>query len=289
MNCILRKRMWLAGASLLAIVLGSGDANADFFGGSYIIPTTGYYDFRVAGADGGGERFGGAGAVVGGELFFEAGDGLSIVVGEGGGYRVGVAGYAGGGGGGSFVFGGSGLLFAAGGGGGANFGAPSGNPGKGYGGQPAGPASYGGGGGSGTAYGGPSGPHPVPGQTYAQAGSFPNGGAGACCYLGGVGASGGYGGGGGAGYNGGGGGGGAPGGGGDGGGYSFVIDTARNVFGITGGNMNSYAGNGYAANGYVSINFAGSAPEPSTWAMTLTGFAGLGWLARLRRLKLTPV
>ncbi len=72
------------------------------------------------------------------------------------------------------------------------------------------------------------------------------------------------------------------------GGYSFVIDTARNVFGITGGNMNSYAGNGYAANGYVSINFV-AAPEPSTWAMTLTGFAGLGWLARLRRRKLTPI
>ncbi len=31
-----------------------------------------------------------------------------------------------------------------------------------------------------------------------------------------------------------------------------------------------------------------SLPEPSTWAMTLTGFAGLGWLARLRRRKLTP-
>ena len=39
--------------------------------------------------------------------------------------------------------------------------------------------------------------------------------------------------------------------------------------------------------GYVSINFV-AAPEPSTWAMTLTGFAGLGWLARLRRRKLTP-
>jgi hypothetical protein len=29
-------------------------------------------------------------------------------------------------------------------------------------------------------------------------------------------------------------------------------------------------------------------PEPSTWAMMLTGFAGLGWLARLRRRKPTP-
>jgi hypothetical protein len=110
--------------------------------------------------------------------------------------------------------------------------------------------------------------------------------------------TGGFGGGGGGGYSGGGGGGGGGGAGGGagggyggsgsggGGGYSFVIDTARNAFGITGGNGNAQFGDG--ANGYVSINFAGSAPEPSTWAMTLTGFAGLGWLARLRRRKLTP-
>ena len=65
-----------------------------------------------------------------------------------------------------------------------------------------------------------------------------------------------------------------------------MIDTARNAFGITGGNMNG-TGNGYGANGYVSINLV-AAPEPSTWAMTLTGFAGLGWLAHLRRRKLTP-
>jgi hypothetical protein len=39
--------------------------------------------------------------------------------------------------------------------------------------------------------------------------------------------------------------------------------------------------------GYVSINFV-AAPEASTWAMTLMGFAGLGWLARLRKRRLTP-
>ena len=105
-------------------------------------------------------------------------------------------------------------------------------------------------------------------------------------FLGGPrGPSGGFGGGGGGGYDGGGGGGGAPGGAGGfgsgGGGYSYVIDTARNAFGITGGNM------GDSGNGYVSINFV-AAPEPSTWAMTLMGFAGLGWLASLRRRKLTP-
>ena len=118
----------------------------------------------------------------------------------------------------------------------------------------------------------------------AEDGDFPNGGQGAqVCFPGGdcvrAAPSGGYGGGGGGGYNFGGGGGGAPGGG--GGGYSYVTKTVRNAFGITGGNMNGYLG------GYVSIDFV-AAPEPSTWAMTLTGFAGLGWLARLRRRKLTP-
>jgi hypothetical protein len=107
------------------------------------------------------------------------------------------------------------------------------------------------------------------------------------CFPGGscfrVAPNGGYGGGGGGGYQGGGGGGGAPGGYSDFGGYSYVTKTARNAFGITGGNMNGYLGNGY-----VSINFV-AAPEPSTWAMTLTGFAGLGWLGHLRRRKLTPV
>jgi PEP-CTERM motif len=29
-------------------------------------------------------------------------------------------------------------------------------------------------------------------------------------------------------------------------------------------------------------------PEASTWAMMLAGFAGLGWLARMRRRKASP-
>jgi hypothetical protein len=34
------------------------------------------------------------------------------------------------------------------------------------------------------------------------------------------------------------------------------------------------------------MEFTGTTvPEPSTWAMTLAGFAGLGWLARLRKRK----
>jgi|HubBroStandDraft_4_1064222.scaffolds.fasta_scaffold211820_2 hypothetical protein len=35
-------------------------------------------------------------------------------------------------------------------------------------------------------------------------------------------------------------------------------------------------------------DFEATVPEPSTWAMMLLGFAGLGWLARARRRKLTP-
>jgi hypothetical protein len=121
MDRISQKRMWLTGASLLAIILGLGDANAVVFGGpegvQYIIPSTGYYDFTVAGAQGGGGLTGGLGAVVGGELFLNAGATLDIVVGGVGGSN---GNYGDGGGGGSFVFDGE-LLFAAGGGGGANF------------------------------------------------------------------------------------------------------------------------------------------------------------------------
>ena len=121
--------MWLAGASLLAIALGLGEASADGFSFQEIIPLTGYYEFRVAGADGGGNGTdpGGAGAVVGGELFLEAGNTLSAVVGGGGGSPRGAfPQYGGGGGGGSFVFldssyRGGGLLFAAAGGDGQSF------------------------------------------------------------------------------------------------------------------------------------------------------------------------
>jgi hypothetical protein len=38
--------------------------------------------------------------------------------------------------------------------------------------------------------------------------------------------------------------------------------------------------------GSISIDFLPPAvPEPSTWAMMLAGFAGLGWLAHARRRK----
>ena len=126
-------------------------------------------------------------------------------------------------------------------------------------------------------------PNEPPSQP-AQSGSFPNGGAGFSGYLG-PGPTGGFGGGGGGGYDGGGGGGGAPGGApgsrfGDGrGGYSYVIGTALNSFGITGGNISG-------ANGYVSIE---AVPEPSTWAMMLAGFSALGGiLLRRGRKGITP-
>ena len=290
MNCNCKKRMWLAGASLLAIVLGTGDANAVIFqavgGSEYIIPSTGLYDFTVAGAQGG-ALFGngGDGALVGGDLFLKAGTTLDIVVGEMGGYLQG-NGSGGGGGGGSFVFGTASLLFAAGGGSGAAF-LGGGSPGIGSGGHPAGPASYGGAGGLGVPVAFPgTGPDYVPGLP-ATSGSFPNGGQGAmlCLASGGcsglVAGPGGYGGGGG-GYNGGGGGGGAPGGAAGQGGYSFVTGMARDPFGITGGNP--------GPDGYVSIGFVGSSvPESSTWAMMLAGFSVLGaMLLRRGRKGITP-
>jgi PEP-CTERM motif len=288
MNRISKKRMWLAGASLLAIVLGSGDANAIVFGmpGSdqYVVPSTGWYDFRVAGAQGGGvDGFpggGGAGALVGGELFLDAGITLDLLVGgENGGQMIGGNGSGGGGGGGTFVFG----LFAAGGGAGAAFAGSGGGPGIGSGGT--GTGSYNGAGGLGVPTDYPfSGPDYLPGLP-AEGGSFPNGGQGAqACFPTGscftVAPMGGCGGGGGGGYNGGGGGGGDPGGAPGQGGYSFVTDLARDPFGITGGNP--------GPNGYVSIEFV-AVPEPSTWAMMLAGFSALGgMLFRRGRKGITP-
>ena len=280
MNRILKKRMWLAGASLLAIVLGSGDANAQVINsGSFILPARGWYDFTVAGAQGG--NGGGLCAVVGGELFFNAGAILSVVVGGVGERAYSIAnGYGGGGGGGSFVFGSGNLLFAAGGGGGRDFfdfsSGPADDPGIGNGGRQGG--NYGGGGGGGIGTGGLGLPLP-PNAIPAQSGQWPSGGAGAVGYWG-QGPSGGYGGGGGGGYNGGGGGGGAPGGGEDRGGYLYVIKTALDPFGITGGNP--------GAAGYVSIEFV-AVPELSTWAMMLAGFSALGgMILRRGRKPITP-
>jgi hypothetical protein len=296
---MMNKRMWLAGASLLAIVVGSETANAVVFGftgsgAEYVTPSTGWYDFRVAGAQGGspgGPGLGGAGAVVGGELFLGAGTDLFVMLGgQGGGGGLYVDGAAGGGGGFSsvFEFGGpsQGYLFIAGGGGGADFGSgrytiPGGGPGIGsLGGQNVGSGGAGG-------YGAVIDPNNIPdgfvlvpataGFPLSSRLIGPQGGSGEKFVsfsregyrVIAVGPDGGYGGGGGGGYNRGGGGGGAPGGGPGQGGSSYVTPLARDAFGITGGN--------HAGNGYVSIDFVGSSvPEPSTWAMMLAGFSLLG-------------
>jgi PEP-CTERM motif/Glycine rich protein len=280
---MMKKRLWLAGASVLAIVLGSGAANAVVFDtpgfADYITPSTGWYDFRVAGAQGGGG--GGAGAVVGGDVFLAAGTFLGVRVGGQGGDGCCVFDGAGGGGGGlSAIYGGSQpSLFIAGGGGGAGFDGYGGSGGPGL---SSGGTNYGSGGAGGLGVIDPS----VLANRYAgftavpaTAGSFFNwnGGYGAKIvnysdeppYTIATGPNGGYNRGGGGGYNGGGGGGGAPGGGPGQGGSSYVTPLARDAFGITGGN--------HAGNGYVSIDFVGSSvPEPSTWAMMLAGFSLLG-------------
>jgi hypothetical protein len=316
MNRILKKQAWLAGASLLAIVLGSGDANAVVFqepgGGEfgYVIPSTGFYGFSVGGAQGsagsGAGVGGGNGALVGGRLFLDAGATLDIIVGGvagyGSSYRPLGQGTGGGGGGGSFVFSvGSlraSLLFAAGGGGGAGFFGGSGGPGIGGGGSSSGYNIGGAGGGyTGPArYVGPNAPNPTGyfgvAATAGAANYFSSGGRGQLLCGGVFGSScradgedGGFGGGGGSGYDNGGGGGGSPGGAGGSnygdsggqGGYSYVTSLVRDPFGITGGNSGA---------GFVSII---AVPESSTWAMMLAGFSVLGaMLLRRGRKGITP-
>ena len=317
MNRILKKRMWLSGASLLAILLASAHANAITFGTGgfeFVIPVTGFYDFSVGGAEGSsGSGFGaggGRGALVGGELFLDAGTTLGVIAG-------GLAGYGssyrplgqgtGGGGGGSFVFDvhsdkPASLLFAAGGGGGNGFGGTSGGPGIGGGGSPSG-YTIGGGGGGYTGpgrYVGPDAPNPTgyfgvwatagAANYFFFAGPVPGGRGQLLCsvdlgFCSAAGEDGGFGGGGGSGYDNGGGGGGSPGGAGGhagGGGYggsSYVTNSALDPFGITGGNSGA---------GSVSIDFVGSpVPEPSTWAMMLTGFGLLSGMLIRRGKKTT--
>jgi hypothetical protein len=42
-----------------------------------------------------------------------------------------------------------------------------------------------------------------------------------------------------------------------------------------------------SGNGSISVDLLTSVPEPSTWAMMATGLAGLGFLAHVRKRKLT--
>ena len=121
-------------------------------------------------------------------------------------------------------------------------------------------------------------------------GTFPNGGGSGGA---GFGADGGFGGGGGSGFSGGGGSGFS--GGGAGGG---LVSGGGNGFG--GGGGGSYlaslftdqvltAGGASRGDGSISIDLIPTpVPEPSTWAMMLMGFAGLGWLAHARGRKTSP-
>jgi hypothetical protein len=274
------KRGLLAVASMLAMAVAAGQARAVVFNftGSevdYTIPVTGRYDIVTFGAQGGASSLGasgGLGAEAGGVLSLIGGTTLAIFVGGEG--QSGALGFfvSGGGGGGSFVFESGSLLAAAGGGGGAGLtstvqGGPglagtSGGKGQdvhggagganGNGGQ-SGIAAIGvGGGGGGVLSAGIPNFGPgaaAPGDATPPGTGGDGGGAGL------VGGDGGFG------------------GGGGGGGGSFLLSSFANPALISGVN---------SGNGFVSIAIV---PEPSTWAMTLAGFAGLGWLAGARRRK----
>jgi hypothetical protein len=318
------KRGLLAGASVVAILAGVAEANGQILTSPgqqiYIAPVTGEYAIKVLGAGGGPSRFdsGGLGAELTGDVFVQAGQLFQLVAG-GQGYQDG------GGGGFSFVAGfptgapphpGLNFFAVAGGGGGAGYVGPGG-PGQaapnghaGYGADGGVGGQNGGGGGGGTYLGLQIGGNGGGGEGYSGAGvpgfgsgqpgagNLSGGGGGAPFFLGGSGPGGGpgpqgrggYGGGGGGGLWGGGGGAGYSG----GGGGSGAKNPYYNGYGGGGGgsafggpifNQKSDAGVNFGE-GYASVRLV--VPEPSTWVMTLAGFAGLGWLAWLRNRKLGP-
>jgi hypothetical protein len=293
------KAFLLAGASALAILASAAEANAETFvftGGAqtFTASASGEYAVELLGASGGNttvfDNTGGRGAEVSGDIFLTAGERLTLFVGGRG--ETAVA--AGGGGGGSFVFDGTDVLAVAGGGGGAGSvddagpglagtsggnGVAGGKGGMGGNGGGGGVSIGGGGGGAGVKTGGGNGLEP--GTVGGFGGKFPNGGAGGI-----DGGPGGFGGGGGGGLGGGGGsgfsgGGGGAGGYGGGGGGSYLSKLFTDPVLTTGG-----ASRG--GNGSISVEFLKAVPEPSTWAMMLAGFAGLGWLAHTRRRKTSP-
>jgi PEP-CTERM motif-containing protein len=276
------KAFLLAGASALAILASAAAANAETFTMpgmfSFAAPVTGEYAVELLGASGGNSTElntgGGLGAEVSGDVFLTAGEDLTLFVGGQGDSRP----AGGGGGGGSFVFRGTNVLAVAGGGGGAGFDMGPGGPGLagrrggtagGTGGAGGMYGNGGGGGGLGIAGisggGGGAGVNDPPNGLGGN-GAGPGSGAGGTSPLGG--------GGGGAGGHGGGDGGF----GGGGGSYLASLFTDQVLkAGVKSGD------------GSISItSFKLAVPEPSTWAMMLAGFAGLGWLAQTRRRKTSP-
>jgi hypothetical protein len=296
------KRFLLAGASALAIITAvSGEAQAFTYTlpGIYTLDITigGEYAITVVGASGGDSphKTGGLGALLSGDLFIPSGVTLGLLVGGQGMSGDHGNGTGGGGGGASFVTAAPLVLAIAGGGGGAGFQASDGGPGLttqdggNGGGTGGGAGGTGGNGGSGGTYAVANGAGGLGFLSPGTDGSGANSGHAGIGFAGGAGfagTDGGYGGGGGAGFNGGGGGGGVSGGGGGsggphaspsgyggGGGGSYLYKAFTNTQLIAGIN---------SGDGSISIALV---PEPSTWAMTLAGFAGLGWLARLSRRK----
>jgi PEP-CTERM motif len=301
----------LAGASALAILVCAAEANAETFTVpgvfSFTASVSREYAVELLGAGGGNTTGflsgGGLGAEVSGDAFLTAGEDLTLVVGGQGGFGAVFAG--GGGGGSSFVFDGRDVLAVAGGGGGAGIfddragpglAGTSGGTGEGSGGGvggvggTGGVGGVGGGGGGGGGAGVNTGPAGYggdgadPGTQFGGfGGKFPGAGAGSR-YGGGGGVGGGgdggfrQSGGGGGGFSGGGGGGSGGGGFGEGGGGGGSYLASLFTDQVLTAGVNS-------GNGSITIT---DIPEPSTWAMMLMGFAGLGWLAHMRRRKTSP-
>lgn len=274
--------MWrmilLAGASVAALASTAAEAASFNYTGSvqtYTVTQTGIYTLRAAGAQGG--NMAGLGALVSGKLSLNSGTVLNILVGGQGGNGSPTDG-GGGGGGGTFIYRDLATLLAvAGGGGGGSyglggFGGTTGAGGTGFGGTGGGYVGGGGGGGwngagsSGTICGGAGGLF-----TSISSGACGGGSGG----FGGGGGGGGYSGGGGGGFSGGGGGAYA----GGGGGGSFLAASATDAVLTAGANT----GDGSASIDLFSVT--GGVPEPSSWAMLITGFGGIGAMLRRRRLR----
>ena len=251
----------LAGASALAILASAAEANAETFAFTGAVQTfaatvSGEYAVELLGASGGKSNVfdlaGGLGAEVSGDVFLTAGEDLTLFVGGQGGSGF----LAGGGGGGSFVFHGTDVLAVAGGGGGGaiNGGGPglagtSGGTGEGQLGGKGGMGGNGGRAGDDAGGGGGAGVNTGP-AGYGGNGLDPG-------VFGGFGGK-------------------FPNG---GGGGSYLVSLFTDQ--VLKAGVNS-------GDGSISIDLLKAVPEPSTWAMMLAGFAGLGWLAQARRRKTSP-